>query len=213
MPRIAADDRRELLVRAALRVIAREGVAGATTRAIVAEAGMSLASFHYAFRSHDEMISRLVRHVVDGEEVSVFAALRPGRTIEASIHDGLSAFLDHIIEDPARELVLQELVQYALRTPGLQPLAREQYETYTASVTSVLVEVAAVANVEWDRPVREIGRLVITITDGITLAWLVDRDAAAARRVIDFAAPALAALAVPARRAARAELSTQGAGA
>jgi hypothetical protein len=153
------------------------------------------------------------RHVVDGEEVSVFAALRPGRTIEASIHDGLSAFLDHIIEDPARELVLQELLQYALRTPGLQPLAREQYETYTASVTSVLVEVAAVANVEWDRPVREIGRLVITITDGITLAWLVDRDAAAARRVIDFAAPALAALAVPARRAARAELSTQGAGA
>ncbi len=213
MPRIAADDRRELLVRAALRVIAREGVAGATTRAIVAEAGMSLASFHYAFRSHDEMMSRLVRHVVDGEEVSVFAALRPGRTIEASIHDGLSAFLDHIIEDPARELVLQELLQYALRTPGLQPLAREQYETYTASVTSVLVEVAAVANVEWDRPVREIGRLVITITDGITLAWLVDRDAAAARRVIDFAAPALAALAVPARRAARAELSTQGAGA
>ena len=194
-------------------MIAREGVAGATTRAIVAEAGMSLASFHYAFRSHDEMMSRLVRHVVDGEEVSVFAALRPGRTIEASIHDGLSAFLDHIIEDPARELVLQELLQYALRTPGLQPLAREQYETYTASVTSVLVEVAAVANVEWDRPVREIGRLVITITDGITLAWLVDRDAAAARRVIDFAAPALAALAVPARRAARAELSTQGAGA
>lgn len=208
MPRISADERRELLVRAALSVIAREGVAGATTRAIVAEAGMSLASFHYAFRSHDEMMSQLVRHVVDAEEVSVFAALRPGRTIEQSLHDGLNAFLEHIIEDPARELVLQELLQYALRTHGLEPLARNQYETYTAAVTAVLVEGAAAAGVEWDRPVVEVARLVLTITDGITLAWLVDRDAAAARRVIDFAAPALAALALPTRTAARADTPT-----
>ena len=40
----------------ALTVIARDGVHAATTRAIVAEAGMALASFHYAFRSRDELI-------------------------------------------------------------------------------------------------------------------------------------------------------------
>jgi hypothetical protein len=35
------------------------------------------------------------------------------------------------------------------------------------------------------------------VTDGVTLAYLADRDAAAAARVLDFAAAALAALAVP----------------
>ena len=39
MNRIPADQRRALLVQAALRVIAKQGVSGATTRAIVAEAG------------------------------------------------------------------------------------------------------------------------------------------------------------------------------
>ena len=51
MPRIAVDARRELLVEAAIRVMARDGVAKATTRSIVAEAGMALAAFHYSFRS------------------------------------------------------------------------------------------------------------------------------------------------------------------
>jgi hypothetical protein len=40
--------------------------------------------------------------------------------------------------------------------------------------------------------------MVVTFTDGITLAWLSDRDAAAARRVIEFAAASLAALTGPA---------------
>ena len=42
-------ERRLEIVQAALRVIADVGVQGATTRVVVAEAGMSLTSFHYAF--------------------------------------------------------------------------------------------------------------------------------------------------------------------
>ena len=53
MTRIPVVDRRTALVQAALRVVARDGVAAATTRRIVAEAGMPLASFHYVFASRD----------------------------------------------------------------------------------------------------------------------------------------------------------------
>ena len=52
-------DRRGEIVQAALRVIADQGMQGATTRAIVAEANMPLASFHYAFASRDEMMEEL----------------------------------------------------------------------------------------------------------------------------------------------------------
>lgn len=197
MPRIASIERRALLVQAALRVIAANGVAAATTRAIVAEAGMSLASFHYAFRSHDEMMRELVAHVVEAESVAVFATLRPGNDIGTSLHDALQGYLGYVVADPAHEQVMQELLQYALRTPGLESLARDQYVAYYRVVTELLVEGAAAAGVRWSLPVDDIARLVVTTTDGVTLAYLADRDAAAAARVLAFAADALAALAVP----------------
>lgn len=199
MPRIASTERRALLVQAALRVIAARGVSAATTRAIVAEAGMSLASFHYAFRSHAEMMRELIAHVVQGEATAAFAVLRPGNDIRTSLRDGLQAFLDYVIADPGHEQVMQELVQFALRTPGLEPLAREQYESYRGAVAELLAEAAAASGVHWSRPVDEVARLVITLTDGVTLAWLADRDAEAAARVLDFAADSLAALALPGR--------------
>ena len=180
-------------MQAAIRVIARHGVGGATTRAIVAEAGMSLASFHYAFRSHSEMMREVVAYVVDAEVASVFATLKPGSGIRQVLREGLQAYLDYVVADPGHEQVMQELVHYALRTPGLEGLAAEQYEAYHAGVVSVLVE----AGVEWALPVDDVARLVVTITDGVTLAWLADRDTAAAERVLDFAADSLAALAVP----------------
>ena len=199
MPRIPSSDRRALLVQAAIRVIAKHGVAGATTRAIVGEAGMSLASFHYAFRSHSEMMREVVAYVVGAEVDSVFATLRLGSSIRDAVRGGLQSYLDYVIADPGHEQVMQELVHYALRTPGLESLAAEQYEAYHAAVTGVLLEGAAVSGVEWAVPVADVARLVVTITDGVTLAWLANRDTAAAERVLDFAADSLAALAIPVR--------------
>ena len=195
MTRLSSAERREQLVQAALRVVAAHGLGAATTRAIVAEAGMSLASFHYAFRSHAEMMRELISYVVDAESRAVFAVLRPGSDIRTSLRDGLQAFLDYVIGDPGPEQVMQELVQYALRTPGLESLAAEQYERYHGAVTEILVEGAAAAGVTWSLPVADVARLVVTITDGVTLAWLADRDTAAAHRVLDFAADTIAALA------------------
>ena len=198
MTRISATARRDLLVQAALRVIARQGVAGATTRAIVAEAGMSLASFHYAFRSHDEMMHELIAHVVAGESTAVFAALDPDADIRTALRAGLGAFLDYVVADPGHELVMQELLQYALRTPGLEHRAAEQYAAYQRAITELLVAGATAAHVVWTLPVAEVARLVVTVTDGVTLGYLADRDEAAARRVLDHAAAAIATLAGPA---------------
>ncbi len=195
MPRIPPVERRATLVQAALRVIAAHGVSAATTRAIVAEARMSLASFHYAFRSRDEMMRELIAYVVGGEATAAFAALRPGNDIRSSVRDALQAFLDYVISDPWHEQVMQELVQYALRTPGLETMAREQYESYRQAATELLVEGAAAAGVVWVIPVDDIARLIVTYTDGVTLAWLADRDFAAASRVLDFAADSISALA------------------
>ncbi|CAN5590627.1 hypothetical protein BH10ACT7_BH10ACT7_15700 [soil metagenome] len=182
-------------MRAAIRVIADKGVAAATTRAIVAEADMSLASFHYAFRSHAEMMRELIAWVVDAEVSAAFATVQPGRDIRATLRSGMQAYLDYVTADPGHEQVMFELFHYALRTPGLESMAREQYEKYHQSVAEIVIGGATAAGIAWRIPEIDVARLIVTFTDGITLAWLADRDDAAARRALDFAADSLAALA------------------
>ncbi len=195
MVRMAAAERRASLVQAALRVIAREGVAAATTRAIVAEAGMSLASFHYAFRSRDELIAELIRFVLESQSVAAAEALSIAGDLRSTIRHGLKAFLDVVAGDPLRELAMLELTQYALRNPQLGESARLQYDSYHRAAATILEAVAHQFAITWKLPIPQMARILVTLTDGITLGWLVDHDLAAAEGVVDFAADALAALA------------------
>ena len=198
MARMSAADRRLALLQAAFRVIAAEGVSGATTRAIVAEADMSLASFHYAFTSRDEMMRELIAHVIENQAVAAFESLRFGNDLRAAVRDGLQAFFEVVIADPAHEQTMFELMQYSLRTPELAGLPREQYSGYRMAVSGLLETAAADTGSVWVIPLDDVARMVVAITDGITLGWLADRDSAAASRVIEFAATSIAALAQPA---------------
>ena len=198
MVRMSSGDRRAELVQAALRVIAARGVSAATTRAIVAEAGMPLASFHYAFESRDEMMHELIAHVVDHQTVAAFESVRVGGDIYSTVRSALQAFFDVLVTDPEHELVMFELMLFALRTPGLEGLPRRQYERYREAASRLLRAAEESCDIQWAMPIEHIASLVVTITDGITLAWLADRDRVAAAHVMDFAANALAALALPA---------------
>jgi len=197
MARMSSVDRRLEIVQAALRVIGEVGVQGATTRAIVAEAGMSLASFHYAFASRDEMMEELIAYVVENQTVAAFSTIRYGSDIRTTVRDGLQAFFETIVADPNHEQVLFELMLFALRTPGLEGLPKKQWTNYRDGATELLNAAAVNAGIEWSRPIAEVAQLLITVTDGLTLAWLANRDLAAAATVMDIAADSLAALAVP----------------
>jgi AcrR family transcriptional regulator len=197
MARMAVAERRQALVQAALRIIATQGVAAATTRAVTAEAGMSLASFHYAFRSRDELIAELITYVVENETLAAQNTIAAGKDLESTIKIGLRAFMDLVAADPDRELAMFELTQYALRTDELGDAARAQYASYYAAAEAVVKAAADVTGRTWSRPADEIARIVVTLPDGLTLGWLVHRDDHATGLVVDFAARALAALADP----------------
>ncbi len=185
-----------MLIAAALRVIATRGVSAATTRAIVGEAGMSLASFHYAFRSHEEMMRSLVEWVIEAESTAAFESIVPGADIRDSLRGALAAFFDYVIAEPSQERVMQELLQYCLRTPGLEYLAREQYERYYASAEQLLAAGAKASGTQWRIPLGDVARLIVAATDGVTLAYLATGDAAAGGRVLDFVADSVAELAL-----------------
>ena len=202
MTRISAVDRRADLVRAALRVVARDGIAAATTRRIVAEAGMSLASFHYAFRSRSELMGELVDAVLEGEERALAPALQrpdalaPRPIMRDVVRAGLQSYFDGVRADPDHEKAMFELTQWALREPGFEELARRQYDRYFELARSSALAAAEVTGCGWSIPVDQVARALVVLTDGITMAWLVTRDDDAAAVAMDFAADALAGLAV-----------------
>jgi len=202
MGRLSSAERRAALVRAALRVIDRDGLHAATTRMIVAEAGMSLASFHYAFRSRDEMMRELVAFVVADEQRVSLEALDPDADIRSAVRAGMRAYFALLRAHPSREQALQELVQYSLRTPGLEHLPRAQYASYFHTARVLLERGAENAGVQWSLPIEQLARILIAITDGLTVAWLADRDDEAAGTLIDFAADTIGALALSRRAVA-----------
>jgi AcrR family transcriptional regulator len=203
---MAVGDRRRALVDAAVRVIAREGVAGATTRAVVAEAGMSLASLHYAFPSRDQLLEAVIAEVTDQERRAAEAGLLPGpaaadgapRSLEHVVRDGLERYIDTLVADPEREQALLELALHSMRTPGHRAALVAQYAVYDEAARASLTAAARASGSRWTVPVDEVARALVMITDGLTTTWLADRDTDAARRSARFAAAALAGLAEPA---------------
>ena len=178
-PRLSSDDRRRELVEAALRVMARDGVAAATTRAITTEAGMTQSRFHYCFRSKAELLHEVVETMVRNQVTSVLGAVRVGigHDVRTNLHTALEAYCQHLVDNPDRHRLSYELTQYALRTPGLERLAAEQYQAYLAGAAEVLGALGATDPV--------LPRMVIAILDGITLQWLVDRDRATAAATLE----------------------------
>ena len=187
MVRLSADARRTALVEAAVRVMTRDGLAAGTTRAIAAEAGMPLASFHYAFGSRDDLLRELVHRVVGREFSAAATGMETATDLAGCLRAAAGGYLEHLEREPGAEQLMLELTLHALRDPALQQLARAQYRAYAAAATRLLDRAAALTGASWRRPVPELARLLITLVDGATTTWLVDRDTAATRAVLDSA--------------------------
>lgn len=194
---MSVDERRRALVDAAIRVMARDGVAKATTRAIVTEAGMQLGFFHYCFGSKEELLAVVVDTITDRNLTAVMTAVSPDRSVPDMLRAGMRSYWQGVEEDPAAHQLTYELTQYALRRAPLDAVARRQYDAYLQATTRFLTAVAEAAGVTWGAPVPVLARHAAVVIDGATLSWIVDRDTATTLAVLDQAAAAIAAHAVP----------------
>ncbi len=81
-----------------------------------------------------------------------------------------------------------------MRDPELAEVARKQYEGYLEAAIDFLEVAAAAARMEWTVPLRVLARSLRNMLDGVTLAWIVDRDnGGEATAVLDHFAVQLAA--------------------
>ena len=191
MPRMSITERRQALMEAAFRVIAEKGVAAATTRAIAAEAGMPLASFHYAFESHTDLMGELIEVVATRESEAIDEVFEMRDDLLGSVRMGLQAFISHLVESPGMERAVLEMTMFASRTPTLEHLAPQMYARYRAIAVRML-EKAEAAGYTWSVPREDIAFQIVTITDGLAMTYLVDHDEASVRRAADALARGIA---------------------
>jgi AcrR family transcriptional regulator len=184
--RMSAEDRRDRLVEAAIRVMTRDGVARATTRAIASEAGMPLGVFHYAFHSKQELVSRVTETIAKQSKAEIDAAIFAGgqQDLYQLILAGLTAYFDHVVAHPHEHLVTYELTTAALRDPELEDVARRQYDYYLKENEQLLVAAAELFGFEFTEPVAVVTRYTLSVVDGLALNWLARGDEHEAREVL-----------------------------
>ena len=185
MTHVRAAERREQLVEAAIRVLSREGVARTTTRRIAEEAGIPVGIFHYCFRDKNELLCLVTERIVAEQLVAGETALSPGADFAEALRAGARALWDIVLADVGKQMALYELTQVAMRTPGMEHVATQQYEGYLAAATTYLRVAAQATGVTLGDDLPLLARWLVTTLDGVILLYTVDRDADRAIAVLD----------------------------
>lgn len=192
MARKPAQVRRKDLVEAGLRVIAREGIHGATVRAIVAEAGVPLATFHYVFDSRDEMIGEAYGYVVLPRVAEYRLPFEEGAEVVEAVRAVLLDWVERFAAQPEYEAAVMEIMAYCRRTPSLAHLPAAVQHRYVELIVTILRTICDALGVEPVASLEEVAPIVLHVTDGLTYCLIRTGDLEASRRFVDVAAPMLA---------------------
>lgn len=197
--RQSAEERRTQLVQAAIAVMCRDGMPAATTRAIVAEAGMPIGMFHYCFRSKNELLVEVMEVLRRRSFTVVAAVLDRGHDTESSVRLALEAYWEHVCHHPDEHLLDLELRAWVLRhsegspvgpgspgsTAGNPDPACARDHAYRSGLERFLRALADRTEVSWATPVPDLAVYLLAAVDGMTFQWLASRDDASARRFLD----------------------------
>lgn len=161
--------RRRQLLQAVLRIIAREGVAAITHRAVAAEAGTSLRATTYYFTSKEDMIRRAFRFFVSRslERIEVMARELSADGTEPSA--AVNLIIEQILQessDPDTSWAAEfELVLAIAREPSFAP----EYREFQLQLDRLVQQ--AMVHFQSSDPAAD-ARIVLGFLRGFELKWL-----------------------------------------
>ncbi|WP_034649018.1 TetR/AcrR family transcriptional regulator [Cellulomonas sp. HZM] len=196
MNRMPVAERREQLVAAALAVASREGIEGATVRAVAAEAGVSLGVVHYCFQDKDELL-RAMAHAITVQNTTRVGEIPPGTPVEDALAIAIDSVWETIIANRGAQLLSYEVTTSSLRHSELGQVAVEQYRGSWAIAEQLFDAIGQISSVRWKMPTDELARIALALIDGYSLAWLVDGETEPAQRGLRGFARYVASLAEP----------------
>ncbi|MGD9845573.1 MAG: TetR/AcrR family transcriptional regulator [Variibacter sp.] len=112
--------RRRLILDAAQQVFVKDGLEGATVRAMAAAAGCTTGALYPLFESKEAIYAALLYESLSRLYAAVSDAAASGRTAQAALRAGALAFLDYYRERPD-EVALGLYLWGSVRPRGLSP--------------------------------------------------------------------------------------------
>jgi TetR/AcrR family transcriptional regulator, regulator of biofilm formation and stress response len=163
-------DRREEILRAALRLIGSRGMHGITHRDVAAEADVPLGSTTYYFATKEELLREALRLFVAEESARMRAAAQRFEGVRAEpeqVVDAIVAEIGDTLTRPVEQVAQFELYLEATRTPQLADVARESFAAYEE------IGVAALRSAGASDPER-LAPLFLGLIEGLMFRQLVD---------------------------------------
>ena len=173
-------DRREEILRAALRLIGSRGMHHVTHRDVAAEAGVPLGSTTYYFATKEELLTEALRLFVAEEQARLHAAAERFEGVSAPpevIADAIAAEIGNTATRPVEQVAQFELYLEATRSARRWPRRRRRsFAAYEE------IAVAALRSAGAKEPER-LAPLFIGLIEGLMFRQLVDPAPIGSKRV------------------------------
>ncbi|WP_037356550.1 TetR/AcrR family transcriptional regulator [Amycolatopsis orientalis] len=183
MARISAAQRRQDFVNAAVEVIAKHGIDGATTRRIAEQAGANLAMVHYCYDSKEDLFADVYKFVV-GKFRGLSSKVDPRATLAEAARKILHDVMEYYVESPSFAVSALELINWARRQH--EDSGIDLYDRALEGARSALRDAAGDRPVD-DETIREIASAIACLSDGFAVGWITYGDRAFAEKQMQLA--------------------------
>ncbi|WP_086827077.1 TetR/AcrR family transcriptional regulator [Streptomyces sp. NRRL B-24572] len=173
MAHVSAAERRPQLIKAAIDLMAREGVAAGSTRAIAAELGVAQTTVHYTFGTKEDLYRAVMDHITDELVAQVQRAAPEDAGFEETIGAFAGALWGTVREPTSHHQLLSELTMFALRVPGLNEARQGHYRRVIEVTAQVIAETAERTGQKLAESPETVARFFLSGFDGLTMQVLV----------------------------------------
>lgn len=188
MAHIPTEVRKQQLIEAAIAVVAREGVDGATTRRIADEAGAPLATLHYCFQTKENLLWATFERLADLVRLNVEQVTAPGQSTTAIATHLFAEAVSWGLANPEANRAQIEIALWAARND--HELADRIYTMFVDSWTSYLTGARKPLG---EDEVETLTRVIIAMLDGLSMQFIAHDDEAKILREAETAAAMLTA--------------------
>ncbi len=174
------------ILRAAMRVLSRQGYARSSLMDIAREAGMSKGALHYHFPTKDALIGAVLARACDAVRRRTVEAWERGagdplQALRASLRELWEARAH--MSDEGR--VVADLLAQSLHDEKLRPKLADYYRLAARQVEEHLEQQAAAHGLAPRIPADVIARILIGLLDGLAMQRIVDEEALAPEAIFE----------------------------
>jgi AcrR family transcriptional regulator len=166
--------RREQIVRATIRCLARRGYAGLTMKRVAAEAAVSQGILHYYFRDKAAMLAAAARRVTADLDRRVATEARGARDARERLRAVIRACLRTAVDNRDFWTVFIEFWGEAFHERRLAAVNRQAYARARRLISAGLAQGVSAGEFR-QVDVREAAAVVLAVLDGLSLQLTFDR--------------------------------------